>query len=180
MSTHLTIPEIETRLIDSAKEFSNYCMQLSDEDFFHQPEGKWSAAQQVKHLIISANMSRLAFILPRFIVRLIGGKPNRTSRTYEDLVAKYKLKLEQGGRASGRFVPKPISAAYSRDKMMNKFNMAMQKFTKSVIKHKDTAFFENYLAPHPLLGKITLRELCYFTVYHTYHHLNNIKLATTQ
>ena len=67
MATYLIIPEIETRLIAAAKEFSNYCLQLSDEDFFHQPEGKWSAAQQVKHLIVSANMSRLAFVLPKFI-----------------------------------------------------------------------------------------------------------------
>jgi len=34
---------------------------------------------------------------------------------------------------------------------------------------------DQYIAPHPLLGKITLRELCYFTIYHTKHHLNIIK-----
>ena len=25
---------------------------------------------------------------------------------------------------------------------------------------------DQYLAPHPLMGRITLRELCYFTIYH--------------
>jgi hypothetical protein len=40
------------------------------------------------------------------------------------------------------------------------------------------AKLDNFIAPHPLLGKITLRELCYFTIYHTQHHLHNIKVMT--
>jgi hypothetical protein len=29
-----------------------------------------------------------------------------------------------------------------------------------------------YLLPHPLLGKITVREMLFFTTFHTDHHLN--------
>ncbi|MCB9182399.1 MAG: DinB family protein [Flavobacteriales bacterium] len=29
---------------------------------------------------------------------------------------------------------------------------------------------ERYLLPHPLLGKLTLREMLYFTLYHVQHH----------
>jgi hypothetical protein len=36
------------------------------------------------------------------------------------------------------------------------------------------------LLPHPLLGKLTAREMLQFTVYHTAHHLNLVlsRLAT--
>ena len=29
---------------------------------------------------------------------------------------------------------------------------------------------DKYQLPHPLLGKITVREMLYFTIYHTQHH----------
>ena len=34
---------------------------------------------------------------------------------------------------------------------------------------------DTYLIPHPLIGKMTLRELLFFTVYHIGHHLKTIK-----
>ena len=82
-------------------EFSDYCLNISDAVFFKQPADKWSVAQNVDHIIISTKQTKLAYLLPKFIVRLYTGKPNRPSRSYDELVVKYKLKLENGGRASG-------------------------------------------------------------------------------
>src|ERR1700741_3967748 len=106
MPHHLTTIEIEEQLIKAANELTNYCSSLADEQFFYQPENKWSAAQQVKHLTIATKTAGMAFTLPKFLVRWVGGKPNRPSRTYDELVAKYKLKLQQGGKASSPYIPK--------------------------------------------------------------------------
>ncbi|MGH2552911.1 MAG: hypothetical protein ACRDEB_04300, partial [Chitinophagaceae bacterium] len=119
MTNDLTIIQIEEQLHAAASEFYNYCLSLPDDKFFSQHGEKWSAAQQVKHLITSTNMARLPFVLPGFLVRLIGGKPNRKSRTIDELVNKYKVKLQQGGRASGRYVPKSIPAGYGKEKLLN-------------------------------------------------------------
>ena len=178
MPATLTIPEITTQLAAAEKAFVDYCSSLSDEQFFHQPEGKWSPAQQVKHLIISANRTRLAYTLPKFIVRWYTGKPNRPSRSYDELVAKYKMKLEQGGKASGPFIPKPIPVSYGKNKMLDQFKKSMIKLEKSIQANPKEEQMEEYLAPHPLLGKITLRELGYFTIHHTYHHLESIQKMT--
>jgi len=178
MTGHFTIPEITQQLQAAEEKFSKFCSSLSDEQFFHQPEGKWSPAQQVKHLIISANKTRLAYTLPKFIVRWYTGKPNRPSRTYDELVAKYKMKLEQGGKASGPFIPKPIPASYGKNKMLNQFKQSIEKLSKAIISTRKEEQLDNYLAPHPLLGKITLRELGYFTIHHTYHHLESIQKMT--
>lgn len=177
MAQHFTINQIEEQLQAGKEDFLNYCSSLSDEQFFNTPEGKWSAAQQVKHLIIAINASRLAFTLPKLIVRLIAGKPNRPSRTYDELVAKYKLKLEQGGRANGRFVPPPVHQSYGKQKLLKEFDTAIKKIAAAIKKNWKETPLDNYLSPHPLLGKITLRELCYFSIYHTLHHLNNIQKA---
>ena len=178
MTGNLIINEIELQLHSAATEFNHYCSSLTDEQFFYQPIEKWSPAQQVKHLITATNMARLPFMLPGFLVRLVGGKPNRNSRTYEELVAKYKLKLEQGGRASGRYIPKPIPASYGKEKLLNRFTKSMNSLAQLLKRKWEEAKLDEYIVPHPLLGKITLRELCYFTIYHTQHHLHSITLMT--
>jgi len=179
MKGFLTIEEILQQLHIVENEFSSYSTSITDEQFFHQPEGKWSPAQQVKHLIIAAGNTRLAFALPKFIIRWYTGKPNRPSRSYDELVAKYKLKLEQGGKASGRFIPKPIPAGYGKQKMQDQFKISMGKLTHSIKSKWKEPQLDQYIAPHPLLGKITLRELGYFTIYHTYHHLESIQKITS-
>ena len=174
MNRNLSLDEISNQLKAVSLAFTNFCSSLSDEQFFYQPPAKWSAAQQVKHLVTATNTSRLAFTLPKFMVRIVGGKPNRASRTYDELVEKYKGKLEKGGRASGRYIPKPIPASFGKEKMLGNFRKAMQQFDRSVNNWEESQT-DNYLAPHPLLGKITLRELCYFTIHHTQHHQESIR-----
>jgi len=34
---------------------------------------------------------------------------------------------------------------------------------------------DEYLLPHPLLGKLTIREMLFFTLYHDQHHVNNVR-----
>lgn len=179
MNGNLTINEIQQQLQSVENEFNRYCTTLTDEQFFYHPEGKWSPAQQVKHLIIAAGNTKLAFALPKFIVHWYAGKPNRPSRSYDELVAKYKLKLMQGGKASGRFIPKPISASYGKQKMLDQFKRSMDKLMHAIKSKWNETQLDHYIAPHPLLGKITLRELGYFTIHHTYHHLESIQKMTT-
>ena len=179
MKGDLTILEIEQQLRSAATNFIRYCSSLTEEQFFSQPKDKWSPAQQVKHLIIAANNTRLAFALPKFVVHWYAGKPNRPSRSYDELVAKYKLKLEQGGKASGRFIPKPIAASYGKQKMLDQFKRSMDRLVHALRSKWKEQQLDQYIAPHPLLGKITLRELGYFTSHHTYHHLENIQKMTS-
>lgn len=157
------------------EDFTGFCAGIDTEAFFRQPLKKWSVAQNVKHLIVSANATKLAFSLPKIIVRLYTGKPNRPSRSYEELVTKYKTKLQQGGKASGQFVPAIIAPDTGKENMLNSFSKSMNRLIDNIEKKWPDEKLDQYIAPHPLLGKITLRELCYFTIYHTQHHLNIIK-----
>ena len=171
----LSKPEIIKQLAEVSKEFSAVCSPINNELFFYQPVDKWSIAQNAEHLIIATKNTIPAYTIPKFIVRLYAGKPNRPSRTYDELVAKYKLKLEQGGRAGGRFIPKQISSEIGKEKIVQSFSNYMNQLAKAIEKKWNDPQLDQYIAPHPLLGKITLRELGYFTIYHTYHHLTIIK-----
>ncbi|HKZ67215.1 MAG TPA: DinB family protein [Chitinophagaceae bacterium] len=171
----MTKEEIIKQLHLAKEEFTGFCSGMDTDLFFRQPMEKWSIAQHVKHLIISANTTHLAFSLPTFVARLYAGKPNRPSRSYDELVNKYKTKLQQGGKASGRFVPAIISLKEGKEKMLGSFSKSMNRLIYTIETKWTDIQLDKYLAPHPLLGKITLRELCYFTIYHTYHHLEIIK-----
>ncbi len=156
-------------------EFIDCCKEIDQDRFFAQPADKWSIAQNVTHLTVSARMTLLAYRLPKFIVRIYGGRPNRPSRTYDELVEKYKLKLAKGGRASGVFIPKAVPAAAGQHNLIQAFDDKMAQLIKAIENNWKDHQLDQYLAPHPLLGKITLRELGFFTIYHTYHHMNIIK-----
>ena len=62
-----------------------------------------------------------------------------------------------------------------KEKVLDSFNKSMEILICTINNKWKDSQLDQYLAPHPLLGKLTLRELCYFTIYHTEHHLHIIK-----
>src|ERR1700754_5264936 len=176
MLTILNKEEIIAASESIFQQFTDYCRSIPDPTFFLQPSEKWSIAQEVQHLTTSVHSTTLAYNLPKFIVRLIAGKPNRPSRSYDGLVERYKEKLAAGGKAGGRYIPKPVPFSTGKSYMLEKWEKTTQRYLRILKKQTTNDQLDRYIAPHPLLGKITLRELCYFTIYHTEHHLNSIKL----
>ena len=174
----MTKAEIITASEKIFRQFSDTCTGIDETAMFRKPDEKWSVAENIKHLVISTKMTRLAYALPKFMVRWVAGTPNRPSRTCEELKAKYYKKLSEGGRASARFVPKPIEIKYGKEKLMDEWERSTGKYLQSLAKNRTEADLDNYLARHPLLGRMTLRELCCFTIFHTEHHLKTIQTLT--
>ncbi len=171
--------EIIQHLTTNHQSFVDYMLNLSDNEFLHHPPGKWSSGQQLDHIYRSVKPVTMAFGLPDFFLRLAFGKPNRPGRTYDELVKKYHTKLQAGGAASGRFIPKPVSVS-DRLTLAKSLILNVGKLCFLVDKCKEEEL-DRLLLPHPLLGKLTLREMLYFTIYHVEHHLaitkRNLELA---
>lgn len=145
---------------------------LSDNDFLHSTNGKWTPGQQLEHIIKSVSPVNLAFILPGFVLRIAFGKANRPSKSYEGLVEKYHAKLAAGGKSSAPFIPKRVALEH-REKLVKK----LQGLTNSLADRAELLSenqLDTFLLPHPLLGKLTLREMIYFTSYHAEHHEKQI------
>ena len=165
--------QIISALNENVDAFNNYIAALSKEQFEAIPNGKWSAGQNLDHLIRAIRPLQLAYGLPKFALRIMFGKTNRPSKTYDELVKKYKTKLAAGGRASGPFIP-PFISFEKKDELTKKYNDQKQKLISKIEKQNEKDL-DVYILPHPLLGKVTLREMLYFTIHHNEHHVELLK-----
>ena len=165
--------EIASKLISNHRSFTDYIESLSDKEFMFTRNDKWTAGQQLEHMVRSVRPLALGLIMPSFVFGLLFGKSNRAGRTYDQLVDKYKQKLAEGGRASGQFIPPKISLA-EKPELISKLNRLASKLAGQVSKLSEKDM-DKYVLPHPLLGKLTVREMMYFTICHVRHHEENIK-----
>src|SRR5258705_2289468 len=101
-------PQIVSALNENVDAFNRYIALLNKDEFETTPNGKWSAGQNLDHLIRAIKPLQLAYRLPKFFLKLSFGLTNRPSRSYEQLVEKYNYKLAEGGKASGPFIPPVI------------------------------------------------------------------------
>jgi hypothetical protein len=168
-----TKQEIITALDQRVNEFIAYIASLDKEQFEATPGGKWSAGQNLDHLIRSIKPLQPAYRLPKFILAQLFGKANRPSRAYDEVIVKYKTKLAAGGRASGAFIP-PVILFDKKDSLIRKYVRQKEKLSHKIQKQSEESL-DKYILPHPLLGKITMREMLFFTIYHNVHHLQLLK-----
>jgi hypothetical protein len=164
----LTKKEIILRLSSNHQQFIELLFTLNETDFVLCVNNKWTPGQHFEHIYLSVSPLTTALKLPQFALRLLFGKANRPSKTYETLVQKYHDKLEKGGAASGRFIPKQI-AFEQREKSKRSLLTTVRQLCKAVDGYTEQAL-DTHILPHPLLGKLTLREMLYFTIYHVEHH----------
>jgi hypothetical protein len=158
--------EIVNTLIHNHTQFIRTLQAMPAEEAHRSLNDKWSPAQLLDHLVRSVSPVRLAFSLPSFVLKWKFGMANRPSRTYEALVEKYHAKLSAGGKASGNFIPaNTVDVKLHADKLMSVVHSLCSK-----IGSYSEDQLDRYILPHPLLGKLTLREMLYFTVYHVEHH----------
>ena len=165
----MTRIEVTKKIDFSIKLMSETLSQFSSEPFFTRKNDKWSPAEQAQHLVLSIKPLQLAYRLPGFALRLLFGKMNRPTRTYEELLDKYHAKLETGATASAAYVPKQLKTGTTPEAVITSLQIAHQQLLKKVEKWKESDL-DKYVLPHPLLGKISLREMLYFTDFHILHH----------
>jgi DinB superfamily len=167
---------IVENLKTSYQQFIDLINDLSDEKLVHAPEGKWNAMQQLDHLCSSVSAVNMVFKYPKFIVKWKFGTANRISKSYEGLVAKYQERLTVANVPPARFQPKPLTASAKQERL-NQLQLALDKMCNGTLKMSEKDLDELVL-PHPLLGKITLREMLYFTIYHAEFHENAVRKYT--
>lgn len=149
--------------------FADYVAGLSEEDFVFSLNGeKWSAGQQVEHLCKSVEPLFKGLGAPEFALKAMFGTSDHPSVTYDELVARYQAALAGGGTAPSEFRPKDVPFNRKNELVTTLKDLVAKLGSK--IEKCDEGKMDVLVLPHPLLGKLTFREMFYFTTYHAEHH----------
>ena len=110
------------------------------------------------------------FSLPGFVLRFRFEKANRPSRSYEAIVTRYHERL---AAATGIVSPfsknMPDTQPDEKEKRIAELTALNRKLNQKMGKFSE-AQLDRLLVPHPLMGKMTLREILLWNAYHTEHH----------
>lgn len=152
--------------------FIEYINSLTDDEFVVSLNDKWTAGQQLDHILRSVKpLTQILSAKSRIESNF--GMTERRSLSYEEIVNNYKIELEKGGQATGKFVPEKINSN-QKNELTAALSDNLKKLLENLTDYTDQEL-DNLVLPHPLLGNLTIREMIYFTIYHVGHHHEKIK-----
>lgn len=169
----MTNQHINENLKANHQAFTDYILSLNEGEYTFAPQNKWTAGQQLEHIVKSVSPVGNALAMPLDTLATTFGKANRPSVNYDELVVKYKSKLVEGGVAPSTFIPEN-QLFTNRELLLQKLDKAVANLCEKATNCSNIEL-DTYVLPHPLLGKLTLREMLYFTIYHVQHHQELIK-----
>ena len=167
--------DIADLLEQKHQELFSWIYNLPNENWEKGPEGKWTVSQHVLHLVNSLQLLNNALSYPKFILKYKFGTANRDSRDYETVAKKYKDKLVENQERARKFnkdLKKPTLK--EKDRLLTRFQIQQKKLQYKTLKLSDKNL-DKLIVPHPLMGKMTLREIIMWTAYHTEHHTETLK-----
>ena len=168
--------QIAELLESKHKELFSLLEPLDQDQWESGPEGKWTVGQVALHLLQSIKPLNDAMSMPKFILRYKFGKANREVRDYETVINSYNEKLANAQGGVSPFSQNMKAVTFKdKDYILNRLQMENKKLQYKTQKWKDKSL-DNYILPHPLMGKMPVRELAFWTAYHVEHHTKQLKL----
>jgi hypothetical protein len=148
---------------------------VDDEKINFKPTEKWSFGEEMVHLTLSTNGTAMLLSSPeeRFV------PSDHPSRTYEEIGAEYREKLALNPTIGQAFADKEAKI-YTLEGLQANFAAATQAALQSLSNWEEEKSDLLMVWKHPLLGKMTAREMVYFTVYHSRHHLSTLSTKARQ
>jgi hypothetical protein len=142
---------------------------VDNEKINYKPTEKWSFGEEMVHLTLSTNGTAMLLSSPE--ERLIPS--DHPSRTYEEIGAEYREKLALNPTI-GQTIADKEAKIYTLEGLQANFAAATQAALQALSNWEEAKSDIWMVWKHPLLGKMNAREMVYFTVYHSRHHLSTL------
>ena len=135
----------------------------------------WTPAEHLSHLNTAVSAVARGFGINRWLLRLRFGRARHPSRSYEEVREFYRTKLAGGAVARGGFVPAPENLAAAdceprRAELLARWERVNNRLRRALAGWPERDL-DRLQLPHPLLGKLTAREMLFFSAYHAHHHI---------
>lgn len=157
---------------------TEYFSGLTPDTFFAHPEGVWSPAENLQHLIQSVSPVAQALGIPSESLHKRFGVAERPSRGYSELVRLYQAELAKGAVTTSQYEPVldglPGEPHMAQDDILRNWERVSGGLLDILERQSDDDLDRTQL-PHPLLGLLTMRELLLWTAYHNLHHVDDAR-----
>jgi hypothetical protein len=171
----MTKKDIHNLILEKHQTLYDWLEKHPNENWTKGPADKWNTGQHIVHLIRSESALNKALGMPKFLLNYKFGTNNRDNRSYAEVVKKYQNKLAANpGLVADISKNMPAITAANKATLMAKLEAKNAKLLKKFQKWSDKDL-DTYLLPHPLLGRMTIREIMMWNAYHTEHHYENLK-----
>lgn len=139
------------------------------------PERKWTSGQHILHLAKSIRILNKALKTPKFLLKRKFGLCNRPVRTYDQIAERYEERLTENKERVRIFNEGlKIPGIKQKERLLTTLQIQNKKLQYKINKWADTDL-DTLLLPHPLMGRMTIREIIMWTAHHTHHHTNILK-----
>lgn len=174
-----TRDEIVRALADVEREVAAFFGGLSPEDFVRREGEAWTPAEHLRHLDRTVRAITRGLGYPRWLLRLRFGRSKQPSRSYDEVRSVYRARLAAGGKSTPEFVPPREEIAASeveayRARLLGRWADANARMRAAVDQWAEEAL-DRIGMPHPLLGRLTVREMLFFALYHDGHHIEGAR-----
>ncbi len=149
---------------------------FSTTEFFFPLGEAWSPADNIRHLLKSNRPVLRALNTPKPLLLVRFGAGLRSSLTYSEVRERYLARLAAGVTA-GRFTPRPLGSSDQTEEHRGSLMAALDQVSvdlASAISGWGEWPLDRLRLPHPALGRLTVREMLFFTLYHNFHHVQNV------
>ena len=166
---------IASLIDDSHQKLIDFYKGQDDDSWEMGPEGKWTSGQHALHLLQTLKAINMALSMPKFFLKMRFGKNNREVRGYETVANRYNERLEANkgvtyGPSENMKIPKIRDKEYYLSRLQTESKKLQYKTNHWKDRHLD-----GLVLPHPLMGKMPVRELLMWTSYHTNHHTKSLQ-----
>jgi len=168
------VPLLES-LSSQERDVADFFRDLTPDEFVLRVGDAWTPGEHLQHLNTAVSAVARGLSISPWILCLRFGRARRPSRSFVELRDDYRDRLARGGRASGRFVPprenlSPEEIAGRQAQLLGRWQRVNSRLRASLERWSDRSL-DRIRLPHPILGKITAREMVFFVIYHGHHHI---------
>jgi hypothetical protein len=169
--------EIADLLEEKHKDLFEWLENQSKDIWGKGPDKKWTTGQQIQHLVDSLQVLNNALSYPRFFLKYKFGTCNRKTRDYKAVVENYQKKLiENKDRVRAFNLNLKTPSLKERDRLLTRLQIQSKKLQYKTKKISEKNL-DTLVIPHPLMGKMTIREIIMWTAHHTEHHTESLKMT---
>jgi len=166
----MTKQELIADFIGNHQVAIRYIDALDADRFHYRYQNKWTAGQQLEHILRTIVPFSGALVSKQFVEETFG-KIDRATWDGATVLENYKKTSLQ---APDRFLPKEQVLFEQKDALIADLHKQLTTIGDLLGNYTEEEL-DTLTLPHPLLGKLTIREMFYLMAYHPLHHQKQLE-----